>query len=117
MLNWSLNENFINENELPENQKKNRNLISTPTNKMGVTKNEFTMDTADWDLITPFEREFPTPYMHMVMTSKGVKPVQCRLPADNEIAVIDWVNFTIGIETISTQLLDDQEYPLEEYRW
>ena len=117
MLNWSLNENFINENELPENQKKNCNLISTPTNKMGVTKNEFTMDTADWDLITPFEREFPTPYMHMVMTSKGVKPVQCRLPADNEIAVIDWVNFTIGIETISTQLLDDQEYPLEEYRW
>nr|WP_180027886.1 replication initiation factor domain-containing protein [Acinetobacter sp. YH16032] len=75
------------------------------------------MDTADWDLVTPFEREFPTPYMHMVMTSKGVKPVQCRLPADNEISVVDWVNFTFGIETISNELLDDEEYPLDEFKW
>ncbi|ELW79450.1 replication initiation factor [Acinetobacter sp. WC-743] len=75
------------------------------------------MDTADWDLITPFAREFPTPYMHMVSTSSGVKPVQCRLPADNEIAVVDWVNFTFGIETISHNLLDDDECISDEQRW
>jgi phage replication initiation protein len=58
------------------------------------------MDTADWDLELPFARENPVPYMHMISTSSGAKPVQCRLPADNEIAVVDWVNFTIGIETV-----------------
>lgn len=92
------------------------NLI-TPNNKMGVTNFDSRMDTADWDLITPFAREFATPYMHMVSTSSGIKPVQCRLPADNEISIIDWVNFTCGIEGISENLLDEDEYILDEHRW
>lgn len=91
--------------------------LATPSNKMGVTISDSRMDTEDWDLVTPFAREFPTPYMHMVSTSTGVKPVQCRLPADNEIAVVDWVNFTFGIETISHNLLDYDECISDEQRW
>lgn len=91
--------------------------LSAPTNKMGVTVSDSRMDTADWDLQTPFAREFPVPYMHMVKTSQGAKPVQCRLPADNEIAVVDWVNFTIGMETLGESLLDQDEYILDEHRW
>lgn len=91
--------------------------LDAPSNKMGVTISDSRMDTADWDLVTPFAREFPTPYMHMVSTSTGVKPVQCRLPADNEIAVVDWVNFTFGIETISHNFLDYDECISDEQRW
>ncbi|EMN4054312.1 replication initiation factor domain-containing protein, partial [Acinetobacter baumannii] len=53
----------------------------------------------------------------MVMTSSGVKPVQCRLPADNEIAVIDWVNFTIGIETLGDKYWNEDEYIIDTHRW
>ena len=96
--------------------------LSTPSNKMGVTKFDSRMDDADWDLPLPFDqkalhRENPIPYMHMVSTTSGIKPVQIRLPADNEIAVPDWVNFTFGIETLSEHLLDEDEYLIEEHKW
>lgn len=90
--------------------------LSTPTNKMGVTVSAARMDSADWDLQTPFARTNPVPYMHMVKTSTGIKPVQCRLPADNEIAVVDWVNFTIGIETLGDRFLYNDDVT-EERLW
>lgn len=73
---------------------------------MGVTVNESTHSHwQDADLPLPFARENPAPYMHMVMTTRGAKPVQCRLPADNEIAVVDWVNFTDLVDTIGVYVL------------
>lgn len=108
---------MINKQSIPTIEWGGMENLITPNNKMGVTNFDSRMDTADWDLITPFAREFPTPYMHMISTSSGIKPVQCRLPADNEIAVIDWVNFTCGIDGISENLLDEDEYILDEHRW
>ena len=91
--------------------------LDTPSNKMGEKLNQPSrMDTTDWDLPLPFDREFPVPYMHMVSTSSGMKPVQCRLPADNEIAVVDWVNFTIGIETMGDRFLNTED-DIDENRW
>lgn len=124
-INWSLNQNWINEADLPENKKHSKltslqgglKEFSTPTNKMGVTVSESRMDTADWDLPLPFARENPVPYMHMVSTNSGMKPVQCRLPADNEIAVVDWVNFTIGIETLGEGFISDEDFASDEMRW
>ena len=70
-----------------------------PINKMGVTVSKPHWD-ADADLPWVADSSNPVPYMHMITTSSGPKPVQCRLPADNEVAVVDWVNFTVGIETL-----------------
>lgn len=63
----------------------------------------------DSDLPLPFERPFAVPHVHMVMTSKGAKEVQCRLPADNEIAVVDWVNFTDSIDTYGSQTFFNED--------
>lgn len=121
-LNWSLNRNYINEIDLPENKKQSNTAslqwgLKTPSNKMGEKLNQPSrMDTTDWDLELPFARENPVPYMHMISTSSGAKPVQCRLPADNEIAVVDWVNFTIGIETVGDRFLNTED-STDENRW
>lgn len=91
-------------------------LVSPPLNKMGEKKRESVQfNTVDSDLPLPFENLNPVPYMHMVMTSKGVKPVQCRLPADNEIAVVDWINFTDLVDTMCTKfnLIDSDEVDLD----
>lgn len=81
--------------------------LDAPTNKMGVTVGASRMDSTDFDLPWTFDNSNPVPYMHMVSTSSGVKPVQCRLPAQEEIAVVDWVNFTIGIETLGVKFFDE----------
>lgn len=90
--------------------------LNAPINKMGVTVSDPRMDSTDWDLQLPFSRENPVPYMHMISTTSGAKPVQCRLPADNEIAVVDWVNFTIGIETMGDRFLNTED-DTDENRW
>jgi DNA relaxase NicK len=78
-----------------------------PLNKMGVKKSEsMHSHLQDADLPLPFERINPVPYMHMVMTGRGPRPVQCRLPADNEIAVVDWVNFTDSVATLDIKFID-----------
>lgn len=116
-LNWSINRNYINESELIKKETKVQSglwgleKVSAPLNKMGVTENEsIHSHSIDADLPLPFAREFPVPHMHMVMTNRGLKPVQCRLPADNEIAVVDWVNFTDLVDTMGTNFnADDLE--------
>lgn len=83
--------------------------FAAPLNKMGVTENESMHSRMqDADLPFPLEREFPIPYKHMVMTNRGVKPVECRLPADNEIAVVDWVNFTDSVGTLDIKFINAQ---------
>ncbi len=88
--------------------------VSNPINKMGVKG----VDTK-----TPFDNSqdqhplYAIPYQRMVSTSKGVKPIECRLPAPNEIAVIDWVNFTIGIETMGDKYWKDDEFVKDEHLW
>ena len=78
-----------------------------PLNKMGVKKSEsMHANMQDADLPLPFPRINPVPYMHMVMTGRGPRPVQCRLPADNEIAVVDWVNFTDSVATLDIKFID-----------
>lgn len=82
--------------------------VGAPLNKMGEKKSEsIHSHWQDADLPLPFDRVNPVPYMHMVMTSRGPRPVQCRLPADNEIAVVDWVNFTDTVETMGIRFLDE----------
>lgn len=88
-------------------------FLDAPINKMGVTKSESMHSLPkDADLPLPFDRPFAVPHAHLVMTARGPKQVQCRLPADNEIAVIDWVNFTDSVATLNTKfvnaLTDDQ---------
>ena len=79
-----------------------------PLNKMGVKKSEsMHANMQDADLPLPFPRINPVPYMHMVMTGRGPRPVQCRLPADNEIAVVDWVNFTDSVATLDIKFSDN----------
>lgn len=92
--------------------------IVAPLNKMGVTKNEsIHSHLQDSDLPLPFVRDNPVPYMHMVMTNRGAKPVQCRLPADNEIAVVDWVNFTDLVDTMGLRFANtDSDYLSDEDR-
>lgn len=112
---WTLNRDHINDRDL--HHKKNANSLGfgwgleryeAPLNKMGVTEFEsMHLNMQDADLPLPFARENPVPYMHMVMTSRGAKPVQCRLPADNEIAVVDWVNFTDLVDTMGTHFNTD----------
>lgn len=87
-----------------------------PLNKMGLkTTVNPRMASADSDL--PYASEYATPYMHMIMTSEGVKPVQCRIPAHNECAIVDWVNFTIGSETFGDHFLDIDPDVYDEERW
>ena len=82
--------------------------FAAPLNKMGEKKSEsMHSHLQDADLALPFEREFPVPYMHMVMSSRGPRPVQCRLPADNEIAVVDWINVTDIVDTMGTRFNTD----------
>ena len=77
-------------------------FLETPINKMGVTEFEsMHSHLQDADLPLPFERLNPAPYLHMVMTSRGAKQVPCRLPADNEICIVDWVNFTDSCGTLN----------------
>ena len=88
-------------------------FLDTPINKMGVQEFEsMHSHLKDADLPLPFERQFAVPHLHMVMTARGAKQVQCRLPADNEIAVIDWVNFTDSCATLNHKFVnaikDDQ---------
>ena len=88
-------------------------FLETPINKMGVQEFEsIHSHFKDADLPLPFERPYAVPHLHMVMTSRGAKQVQCRLPADNEIAVIDWVNFTDSCGTLNHKFVnalnDDQ---------
>ena len=88
-------------------------FLDTPINKMGVQEFEsMHSHLKDADLPLPFERPFAVPHLHMVMTSRGAKEVQCRLPADNQIAVIDWVNFTDSCGTLGHKFVnalnDDQ---------
>lgn len=71
---------------------------------MGVTVSDPCTASADLDI--PFPTEFPTLYTHLVKTSAGVKEVPIRLPAENEIAIVDWVNFTIGIETLGSAFFE-----------
>lgn len=89
--------------------------LKTPINKMGVTK----FDTQPQDADLPFQEHslYTIPRTHMLMTNDGVKHVEYRMPADNEIAVIDWVNFTIGIETMGDKYWQEDEYILDSHRW
>ena len=80
------------------------NPFNTPINKMGVTVSNPCTPPADLDI--PFPTEFPTLYTHLVKTTSGVKEVPVRLPADNEIAIVDWVNFTIGLETLGSAFFE-----------
>lgn len=89
--------------------------VCFPINKMGVTVS----DTQPQDADLPFQRNplYTIPRTHMLMTNHGVKHVQYRMPADNEIAVIDWTNFTIGIETMGDKYWQEDEYILDSHRW
>lgn len=89
--------------------------FKTPINKMGVTK----FDTQPQDADLPFQEHslYTIPRTHMLLTNDGVKHVEYRMPADNEIAVIDWVNFTIGIETMGDKYWQEDEYILDSHRW
>jgi len=89
--------------------------LKTPINKMGVTVS----DTQPQDADLPFQRHelYTIPSTHMLMTNDGVKHVEFRMPADNEIAVIDWVNFTIGIETMGDKFWQEDEFITESHRF
>ena len=47
----------------------------------------------------------PVEHLQIIMTAQGAKPVAVRKPVNNEISVIDWVNFTIGMETFGEKYL------------
>lgn len=103
---WSLNESLYGESF---QKSKTPSLqwgleLNTPINKMGVTVSDSYTQPADFDI--PFPTEFPTLYTHLVKTTSGVKEVPVRLPANNEIAIVDWVNFTIGIETLGSAFFE-----------
>lgn len=97
---WSINQSLYGETfEKSKTPSLQWGLVeNTPINKMGVRLSNSCTPPTDLDL--PFPSEFPTLYTHLVKTAAGVKEVPTRLPADNEIAIVDWVNFTIGIETL-----------------
>ena len=61
--------------------------VSTPINKMGVTK--FDTQPQDADLPIFQHSLYTIPRTHMILTNDGVKHVEYRMPAENEIAVID----------------------------
>lgn len=93
---------------------KNKPLL-TPINKMGVTK--FDTQPQDADLPIFQHSLYTIPRTHMILTNDGVKHVEYRMPAENEIAVIDWVNFTIGIETMGDKYWQEDEYILDTHRY
>ena len=70
-----------------------KSAVVTPINKMGVKVS----DTRLQDAYLPYQHNplYTIPSSHMIMTNDGVKHIEYRMPADNEIAVIDWVNFTL----------------------
>ncbi|MEQ1343693.1 replication initiation factor domain-containing protein [Acinetobacter seifertii] len=88
--------------------------VSTPINKMGVKVS----DTQPQDADLPFQEHslYTIPRTHMIMTNDGVKHIEYRMPADNEIAVIDWCNFTFGIETVGDRFWQEDEFILESHR-
>ena len=106
---WSVNESFDAE---PFQKSKPPHLqwglelnpLNSPINKMGVTVSDSCTQPTDFDI--PFPTEFPSLYTHLVKTTSGVKEVPVRLPAENEIAIVDWVNFTIGIETLGSAFFE-----------
>ncbi len=100
-----------------------KEAVGTPINKMGVkvsdTQPQFDLPYQDNPL-------YAIPHTHMLMTNDGVKHVEYRMPADNEIAVIDWVNLTCGIETLGTithgsglqtSKYETDEYVLDDHRY
>ena len=89
--------------------------VSTPINKMGVTK--FDTQPQDADLPIFQHSLYTIPRTHMLLTNDGVKHVEYRMPAENEIAVIDWVNFTFGIETMGDKYWQEDEYILDTHRY
>lgn len=89
--------------------------FTTPINKMGVTK--FDTQPQDADLPIFQHSLYTIPRTHMILTNDGVKHVEYRMPAENEIAVIDWVNFTFGIETMGDKYWQDDEYILDAHRY
>lgn len=89
--------------------------LSTPINKMGVTK--FDTQPQDADLPIFQHSLYTIPRTHMILTNDGVKHVEYRMPAENEIAVIDWVNFTFGIETMGDKYWQEDEYILDTHRY
>lgn len=89
--------------------------VSTPINKMGVTK--FDTQPQDADLPIFQHSLYTIPRTHMILTNDGVKHVEYRMPAENEIAVIDWVNFTFGIETMGDKYWQEDEYILDTHRY
>lgn len=90
-------------------------VVSTPINKMGVTK--FDTQPQDADLPIFQHSLYTIPRTHMILTNDGVKHVEYRMPAENEIAVIDWVNFTFGIETMGDKYWQEDEYILDTHRY
>ena len=102
-----------------------KSAVVTPINKMGVKVS----DTRPQDADLPYQHNplYTIPSSHMIMTNDGVKHIEYRMPAENEIAVIDWVNFTCGIETLGTiehasgfltsKYESDEEYILDTHMW
>lgn len=82
---------------------------------MGVTK--FDTQPQDADLPIFQHSLYTIPRTHMILTNDGVKHVEYRMPAENEIAVIDWVNFTFGIETMGDKYWQEDEYILDTHRY
>lgn len=91
-----------------------KEAVGTPINKMGVKK----FDTRPQDADLPYQEHslYTIPHTHMVMTNDGVKHIEYRMPADNEIAVIDWVNMTMGLETLGDHLWQEDEFIIEAHR-
>ncbi|MCU4379973.1 replication initiation factor domain-containing protein [Acinetobacter haemolyticus] len=91
-----------------------KGAVGTPINKMGVKVS----DTRPQDADLPYQHNplYTIPHTHMIMTNDGVKHIEYRMPSDNEIAVIDWVNFTIGLESLGDHLWQEDEFILESHR-
>lgn len=108
-----MNKNSIKKQSIPQVCQWGMGFLDTPINKMGVTEFESMHSRMqDADLPLPFDRSFPVPHVHMVMTGRGPKQVQCRLPADKEICVVDWVNFTDSTMTLGANLHKAREEDL-----
>lgn len=84
-----------------------KSAVLSPINNMGVTGSS---------LVGGMPEKLPN--TRLVMTSEGPKPVLVRHAAANECAVIDWVNFTFGIETLGQKFLEDcpdSPHPVADY--
>ena len=60
--------------------------VGSPINKMGVKKSDTRPQFAD----LPYQHDplYAIPHTHMIMTNDGVKHIEYRMPADNEIGLI-----------------------------